>query len=66
MKRFNSMAALRKLDNKNNSKTKKRTIIACVVVLFIGILYFSFARFESTASFTFIDGTANIQRVTLV
>ena len=65
MKRFNSMAALRRLDNKNNSKTKKRTIIACVVVLVIGILYFSFARFESTVSFNLISGTANIKPVTL-
>ena len=66
MKRFNSMAALRKLDNKNNSKTKKRTIIVCVVVLVIGILYFSFARFESTTSFNLISGTANIQSIPLI
>ena len=57
MKRFNKYAALNKLDNKNNNKTKKRTIIVCVVVLIIGILYFSFARFESNSSFSLISGT---------
>ena len=65
MKRFNSMAALRKLDNKNNSKIKKRTIIISVIVLVIGILYFSFARFESTASFNLINGTANVTNISL-
>ena len=66
MKRFNKHAALNKLSNKNNTKTKKRTIIISVIVLVIGILYFSFARFESTASFSLISGTANIQNISLI
>ena len=66
MKRFNKHAALNRLSNKNNSKTKKRTVIISVIVLVIGILYFSFARFESTASFNLISGTANIQNISLI
>ncbi len=66
MKRFNKYTALNKLSNKNNSKTKKRTIIISVIVLIIGILYFSFARFESTQTFNLISGTANIQNISLI
>ena len=66
MKRFNKYSALNKLSNRNNSKTKKRTIIISVIVLVIGILYFSFARFESTASFNLISGTVNIQSIPLI
>ena len=66
MKRFNKYSALNKLSNRNNSKTKKRTIIISVIVLVIGILYFSFARFESNASFNLINGTANIQNISLI
>ena len=57
MKRFNKNAALNKLDNKNNSKTKKKTIVISIIVLFFAILYFSFARFESNESFSLISGT---------
>ena len=66
MKKFNKNAALNKLSNNNNSKTKKRTIIISVIVLVGAILYFSFARFESNASFSLIDGTANIQSIPLI
>ena len=63
MKKFNKYAALSKLDDKNNNKTKKRTIIVCVIVLIVGILYFSFARFESTISFNLINGTVKIHLI---
>ena len=58
MKRFNKQATLNKLSNKNNSKTKKRTIIISIIVLVIGIIYFSFARFESSSGYSLIKGVA--------
>ena len=61
MKRFNKYAALNRLDNKNNKKTKSLTIIISVAILIGAIFYFSFARFESTQTFSLIDGVGYIE-----
>ena len=66
MKRFNKNKALQKLNNKNNNRTKKYSIIISIVILVVAIIYFSFARFESTALFNLISGTANIKPVTII
>jgi hypothetical protein len=60
MKQFNKYAALSKLENKNNNKTKRITIVISVIVLVFVILYFSFAKFESTQTYSLID--ANVGR----
>ena len=57
MKRFNKYAALSKLENKNNNKIKRITIVISVIVLAFAILYFSFARFEKVSTYNLINGT---------
>ena len=55
MKLFNKYAALLKLENKNNNKTKRITIVVSVIVLVFAILYFSFARFEAIQTYSLIN-----------
>ena len=57
LSRFNKGQSLNRLDgNKNNNNIKRKTIVACAVVLVFAILLFSYARFESTANFELING----------
>ena len=63
MRVFNKYAALNKLENKNNKKVKRNSIIVCAAVLIFAILYFSFARFESTQSFSLINGVGYIKPI---
>ena len=65
MKRFNKDAALNKLDNRNNNKTKRISIIICSILLIGAIIYFSFARFESNKTYSLINGNAQIQPIPL-
>ena len=57
MKEFNKDKALRKLRFKRNKGKyiKWGTIGLSVVILIVGVLYFSFARFESSAEFTIVN-----------
>ena len=67
MKKFDKNKQLRKLHNKkNNNSTKIITIVLSITILVGAIIYFTFARFESTASFSLINGTANIQSIPLI
>ena len=54
MKRFNKIKALNKIKNRNNYNIKKITIIAAIFILTGAIIYFSFARFESTSGYPLI------------
>ncbi len=56
MKKFNKDKALNKLDNKNNSNIKRNTIIFSICILVFGIIYFSFARYEATNTYSLISG----------
>ena len=60
MRRFNKDKYFHKLQNKNNKKTKIISIVISVVVLIGAIIFFSFARFESTQTFSLIDGVGYI------
>ena len=57
LKKFNKSMHLRKLHNKINreSNIKVRTIVLSIVVLFAGIIYFTFARYESNHSFILLN-----------
>ena len=58
MKEFNKDKALTKLKLKKNKNTyiKYGSIILSCVILIIGIIYFTFAKFESNQSYTLING----------
>ena len=58
MKEFNKDKALTKLKLKRNKNTyiKYGSIILSCVILIIGIIYFTFAKFESNQSYTLING----------
>ena len=58
MHTFNKNKALKKINNKNNKKVKIFSVVVAIVILIGAIIYFSFARFESTQSFSLINGTA--------
>ena len=67
MRKFDKNTQLRKLHNKkNNSNTKIISIVLSITILVGAIIYFTFARFESTTSFNLISGTANIQSISLI
>ena len=57
MHKFNKNKALKKINNKNNKKAKTFSVVVAIVILIGAIIYFSFARFESTQSFSLINGT---------
>ena len=57
MKKFDKEKALRKLGYRNNKQLKKISIIVSIIVLVGAIIYFSFARYESSASYSLISGT---------
>ena len=65
MKRFNKDASLNKLDNRNNNKTKRISIIICSILLIEAIIYFSFAKFESNKTYSLINGYAQIHPIPL-
>ena len=65
MKRFNKNKALNKLNNRNNSNIKVISITISVFILIVAIMYFSFARFEKSATYSLIDGTFVIPMKTL-
>ena len=65
--KFNKGQSLSRLDgNKNNNKTKRRTIVICSIVLVFAILYFSFARFESNYNFQLINGHVEYPTMRLI
>ena len=59
MKAFNKDKELRKLRFKQNKNTyiKRISIVLSCVILVVAIMLFTFAKFESTAEWTLIDGT---------
>ena len=57
LRKHNKDRALSKLSNKNNKKLKIGTIICSICLLVGAIIYFSFARFESSNSYSLINGT---------
>ena len=59
MKAFNKDKALRKLKFKQNrgKYIKYGSIVLSCLILVIGIIMFTFAKFESTSEWTLIDGT---------
>ena len=65
MKRFNKNKAIKKLSNRNNNKTKIISASVSTVILIVAIIYFSFARFESTASYNLITGTVTSKYKTI-
>ena len=66
MKRFDKNKQLRKLHNrKNNSNTKIITIVLSITILVGAIIYFTFARFESSQNYSLISGTATIIEQTI-
>ena len=64
MKKFNKYKALTKLDKKNNKNTKRNAIITSVIILMLAILYFSFARFEASKTYSLISGNINFKSQT--
>ena len=58
MKEFNKERELNKLRLKNNKSKyiKYTSVIVSVVILLVGIIYFTFAKFESNKSYTLIEG----------
>lgn len=62
MKRFNKVTTLKRLKNKNNYKTKRNTIVLSIVILVLGIICFTFARFEYSNTYSLINGTVNNSR----
>ena len=58
MKEFNKDIKLKKLRLKNNKSKyiKYTSIIVSCVILLVGIIYFTFAKFESNKSYTLIEG----------
>lgn len=60
MRLFNKKTAMSKINNKNNIKTKRNTIIISVVAL-LTILYFSFVSFESSHTYSLISGNVYIK-----
>ena len=65
--KFNKNKSLNKLTNRRNNSNLKVITVSISVVLLIGaIIYFSFARYESSYSFNLIDGTiANSSPMTI-
>ena len=57
LRKYNKDRALSKLSNKNNKKLKIGTIICSICLLVGAIIYFSFARFESSNTYSFINRT---------
>ena len=57
LRKYNKDKALSKLSNKNNKKLKIGTIICSICLLVGAIIYFSFARFESSNTYSFINRT---------
>ena len=59
MKAFNKDKALRKIRFRQNKNTyiKRISIVLSCVILVVAIMLFTFAKFESTAEWTLIDGT---------
>jgi hypothetical protein len=57
LRKYNKDKALSKLSNKNNKKLKIGTIICSICLLVGAIIYLSFARFESSNSYSLINGT---------
>ncbi len=63
MKRFDKNKQLRKLHNrKNNSNMKIISIVLSITILVGAIIYFTFARFESSTSYNLISGTATFKK----
>ena len=58
MKEFNKDIKLKQLKLKNNKSKyiKYTSIILSCVILLVGIIYFTFAKFESNKSYTLIEG----------
>ena len=58
MKEFNKERELTKLKLRNNKSKyiKYTSIILSCVILLVGIIYFTFAKFESNKSYTLIEG----------
>jgi hypothetical protein len=67
MKKFNKNKALNKLNKNRNKYDMKIKIIALSIMVLVGtIMYFSYARFELTNTYSLINGTVNIIKVRLV
>ncbi len=62
MKEFNKATTLKRLKNKNNYKTKRNTIVISIVILVLGIICFTFAKFEYSNTYSLINGTVNNSR----
>ena len=62
LRKFDKGAHLRKIQQRKNRNIniEKRTIILSVLILFGAIIYFTFAKFESTKSFTLIDAKVGV------
>ena len=60
MKKFNKERTLKKLCNKNNIKVKKMSIIVSITILIGAIIYFSFARFETSIAFNLMSGNVSV------
>ena len=59
MKPFNKNRALKRLELKQNKNTyvKRISIVLSCMILIIGIMYFTFAKFEvSSDTYTLING----------
>ena len=58
LKKFNKNTQQKLLHKKTYREmaVKKRTIIISIFILVLGIIYFTFARYETISSFTIIDG----------
>lgn len=59
LKIFNKERKEKELKNKLNRETnvKKRTVVLSVAVLLVGIILFTYARYESNRAFTLVSGT---------
>ena len=66
MKKFNKNTAMRIIENKNNKKIKKYSIIISVVVLVLTIIYFSFARFEANIVLNLINGVVSTKQTSII
>ena len=57
LKIFNKSLYSKKLENKNNIKLKRNSIIISILLLIGAIIYFTFARFEATKTYSLINGS---------